>query len=273
MLIRKDRLKIASSTIQKDEEGGFFSSSEFVVLFTNIMFKTQTGETVLPIFSFMQYASQDVNNMETITTRLAWEKDLWSKEQLDVGSWMTYAACDINLFHVEIRSIFDYLAKIIRRVSDEPEQVPDQGFHDLRTWLAKSDDNVKRLGKDLAELVSSVNWFDTIKNLRDVNVHQGGMTLVFLEKWRILFQILKGYEYLVSIPEIMYNENVVDFELYAGMHFGYLIAFLEDFATVIEKRLPEGKYSSRIGNPRKVYRKLPIVYSWIERLLSIEETK
>lgn len=75
---------------------------------------------------------------------------------------------------------------------------------------------------------------------------------------------------MVSIPEIMYNKNVADFELYAGMYFGYLIAFLEDFATAIERYLPKGKYSLGAGNPRKVYRELPVIYSWIEELLNIK---
>jgi hypothetical protein len=262
MPIRKDKLKVAISTIQKDEKGGYFSPSMFVMSLTNIMLNTRAGERLPPIYSFMQYISQDVSNMETITTRLAWQRDLWSTDQLDLGKWMSYAGCDIDLFLIEARSIFDYLAKIIKRISDQPEQVPDEGFNLLKTWLAKSDNNVKRLGKDLAELVFSVDWFDDLKNVRDANVHQGGMTLVFLEKDRILFQIL---------PEIMYNENVVDFELYAGMHFGYLIAFLEDFATVIERYLPKGKYSLGVGNPRKLYRELPAVYSWIEKLLTIED--
>jgi hypothetical protein len=271
MPIRKDRLKVALSTIQKDGEVGYFSPSIFVMSLTNIMLKALRGEELPPIYSFMQYISQDVNNIETITTRLAWQRDLWSTNQLEVWRWMPYAGCDIDLFHIEVRSVFDYLAKVIKRVSDQPKQVPDEGFNVLKTWLAKSDNNAKRLGKDLAELVFSVDWFDDIKNVRDANVHQGGMTLVFLEKDRILFQILKGYEHLVSIPEIMYNENVVDFELYAGMYFGYLIAFLEDFATAIERRLPKGKHSFGAGNPRKVYRELPVIYSWIEKLLKIED--
>lgn len=271
MPIRKDKLKVAISTIQKDEEGWYISPSMFVLSLTNVMLNTRMGEKLPPIYSFMQYISQDVGNMETITTRLAWQRDLRSTNQLDFGKWMSYAGCDIDLFHMEARSIFDYLAKITKRLSDQPKQVPDKGFNFLKTWLAKSDNNVKRVGKDLAELVSSVDWFDDLKNVRDANVHQGGMTLVFPEKDRILFQILKGYENLVSIPEIMYNENVVDFELYAGMYFGYLIAFLEDFATAIERRLPKGKYSLGVGNPRKVYRELPAIYSWIKKLLTIED--
>jgi len=271
MPIRKDRLKIASSTIQKDDEWGYFSSSKFVMSLTYIMINTQMGEKFPPIYRFMQYISQDVSNMETITTRLAWERDLWSSKQLDIGRWMSYAQCDVDLFHIEIRSTFDYLAKVIKRISDQPKQVPDEGFNDLKTWLTKSDDHVKKLGKDLAELVFSVDWFDDVKNIRDVNLHQGGRTLVFLEKDRILFQTMKGYEYLISIPEIMYNENVVDFELYAGMYFGYLIALLEDFATAIERRLPKGKASFGAGNPRKVYGELPAIYSWIDRLLDVKD--
>ncbi len=92
--------------------------------------------------------------------------------------------------------------------------------------------------------------------------------MVFLEKDRILFQTHKGIENLVFIPEIMYNENVAIFELYAGMYFGYLIAFLEDFATAITKRLPKGRFSFGSGNPRRMYRELPVIYIWIERLLN-----
>ena len=270
MPIRKDKLKVAISTIQKDEEGGYFSPSKFVRVLTNIMLRTKRGEKLPPIYSYMQYISQDVHNMVTITTRLAWQRNLFSTSQLDIGKWMAYAGCDIDLFHIEVRSVFDYVAKVIKRVSDQPEQVPDEGFNVLKTWLEKPDDNVKRLGKDLAELVLSVDWFDALKNVRDVNVHQGGMTLVFLEKDRILFQMLKGYKHFISIPEIMYNKNVVDFELYAGMYFGYLIAFLEDFATAIERRLPKGEYSLGVGNPRVLYRELPVIYSWIEICSTLE---
>jgi len=273
MTIRKDRLKLALSTIQKDEDGKYFSPSIFVMSLTSLMINMQMGEKLPPIFSFMQYISQDVSNVETITSRLAWQRDLWSTNQLEVGKWMSYTRCDIDLFHIEVRSIFDYLAKILKRVSYQPEQVPDQGFNVLKTWLSKSDNNVTKLGPELAELVFSIDWFDDLKNIRDSNVHKGGMTIVFLERDRILFQTVKSYKNLISIPEIMYNENVVDFELYAAMYFGYLIAFLEDFAKAIENRLPKGKFSLGVGNPRKVYQELPSIYSWIEKLLNAKDAK
>ena len=274
MPIRKDKLRTALSTIQKAEGEGYCCPSEFVKLLMNVNINRKIGVELPPIGSFMQYISQDLSNIEIITNRLAWQRDLYSDNQLEVGDWMRFAACDIDLFHVELRSIFDYLEKIIQKVADYPENVPDKGFNDLRNWLLDpennvKEENVKRLGKDLADLVLSVDWFNDLKNIRDISVHQGGMTIVFLEKDRILFQIWKGYGNLISIPEIMYNENVVDFELYAGMYFGYLIAFLEEASKTIEKRLPPRKSALGAGNPRKVYRKLPEIYLWIEKVQSL----
>ena len=266
MPIDKEKLKVAISIFQKAEEG-YICPSELVKLQINVSLNIKLGEKLPLISSFLQYISQDISNIETITDRLAWERDLWSNGQIDVGAWMEYAQCDIDLFHIELRSIFDYLAKILKRVSVNPEEVPDGGFNDLKNWLTKSDENAEKLGKDLAKLVSSVDWFENIKNVRDTNVHRGGMTLVFLEKGRILFQVYKGYDNLISIPEIMFNENVVDFELYAGMYYGYLIAFLEGASRMIEKRLPPRKSTYGAGNPRRMYRELPAVCIWIERLL------
>lgn len=139
--------------------------------------------------------------------------------------------------------------------------------------MSKSANNSKKLGPELAELVFSIDWFDDLKNIRDINVHQGGVTIVFLEKNRILFQAVKSFKNLISFSEIMYNENVVDFELYAAIYFGYLIAFLEDFAKAIENRLPKGKFSFGVGNPRKLYQELPSIYSWIEKLLDVKDSR
>lgn len=273
MPIYSERLISALSTIEKDEEGRYISPSMFVKVHSHIFMNLHFGEKFPPIKSFMDYIFMDIHDVETIANRLAWEKGLWNNEQLDFGKWMSYSACDIDLFHIEMRSIFDYTAKIIRRISDTPTQVPDSGFNDLKTWLGK-DGAKKTLGEDLADLVLSADWFDNLRTVRDESVHRGGMTMVFPDKKEILFQVSKGFHNLVSIPEVMYNENVVRFEPYAGMHFGYLISLLEDLSVIIEKLLPIGKSKFNSGNPRIWYGKeLPIIYSWIEQLLAKSETK
>jgi hypothetical protein len=266
MPINTSRLGLALSTIKKDEEGRYFSPSWFVKTHSHIRMNLIIGENFPRISSFMDFITMDIGNVETITTRLAWEKGLSQEKQLDFGKWMKYSGCDIDLFHIEMRSIFDYIAKIINRISDEPKRVPDKGFNNLKDWL-KLECSEKTLGKDLADVVRSADWFDNLKTIRDESVHRGGMTLVFPDEKDILFQVYKGHENLVSIPEVMYNENVVRFESYAGLHFGYLIALLEDLAKIVEGRLPKGKSPFDCGKPVQFYgEELPIIYSWIEQL-------
>ncbi len=268
MQITKERLTTALSLMQRDEdEKYFFTSSEFVKTAFYITLNTRMGDKFPPVAKFMQYIEQDLLDILTITSRLEWERSLWAKNELTLGQWTSYAQCDIDMFHVELRSIFDYVAKVLTRISNQPKQVPDEGFNILKTWLEKNPENHERLSKDLAELVLSNDWYKDFKNVRDEIVHRGAFTMVFLDKESILFQVDKGYENLVSIPEIMYNDNVVFFELYSAMYFGYLIAFLEDFAKALIKRLPKGTFSYGAGNVRTVYQDLPVIYSWVDRLI------
>ena len=66
-------------------------------------------------------------------------------------------------------------------------------------------------------------------------------------------------------PEIMFNKNVVDFELYAGLFIGYLIAFLEEFSRLVCKRV---NFPKVCRNSRLHYPGIPLVHNWLERLLS-----
>ena len=272
MSIDKEKLKVALSTLQKTKEG-YICPSELVKMWSNVRLNTIVGVKLPSIGSFLQYISQDITNIETLSSRLVWELDLSDRNELNTWDWMRFAECDIDVFHIEVRSIFDYLERIIQKVSDHPDNVTDKGFNDLRNWLLdkKSEvkkENVERLGEDLANLVLSVDWFDDIKNVRDETLHRGADTMVFPEKGRILFQVSKGAKNLISFPEVKFNENVIDFELYAGVYFGYLIAFIEEVSKVVEKRLPPRKSAYGAGNPRKRYGKqLPAIYSWIGKVL------
>ncbi len=272
MPIDKERLKAVLSMFQKTEEG-YICPSELVRLWSNVRLNAIAGVKLPSIGSFLQYISQDVTNIETLSSRLVWELSLSDRKELDVWDLIRYAECDIDVFHIEIRSIFDYLERIIQKVSDHPDNVPEKGFNDLRNWLLdekgeEKKENVERLGEDLAKLVLSVDWFDDIKNVRDETLHRGADTMVFPEKGRILFQVSKGAKNLISFPEVQFNENVIDFELYAGVYFGYLIAFLEEASKVVEKRLPPRKSAYGVGNPRRSYKELPAIYKWIEKVIS-----
>lgn len=270
MTIKADRLLQALSTIH-ESSGGYIREGDFISLMMNIRLNALLRRKVPNILSFLRYIDNETNKIEVVTSRLAWQKELWSLNKLDDNTWMSYASCDIDFFHIIIRSIFDYLAKIMKRVANQPEQVPDEGFNDLKNWLIKEgipdNDNLQRVGKELANIVLSCEWFDDIKNIRDLNIHQGGFTITFPEKSknRILFQVYKGVTGHISIPEVMYNENVVDFELYAAVYFGYLSALLEVASKIIDERIDMHRYPE--SKPHKAYRHLPPIYRWMSRLV------
>jgi hypothetical protein len=263
MAINKQQLKNALSTINKDEEG-YFCSGHFVDLLSHVHINVAMGAKLHELYNYLQFVNQDIWNIETIALRLEWQRDLWTQNKIGDGSWMQSAATDIDHFHVEFRSIFDYLAKIIGIVSKSPRQVRSSSFRKLKNWVAKSDDNVQMLGKDLAQVIISWEWFDDFREVRDSIVHRGGFTIAFLEKGRILFQVYEGIHRKVLIPEIMFNENVVDFELYAGLYIGYLIACLEEISELIYKRLNLKKVGS---NPKSYHPGLRVVRDWIKHVL------
>lgn len=217
MPIREEKIKIAYSTLQKNKDYGYFSTSKFLNVWEKITFNSKTDEKFSVVSHPIQHILQDLENIETVIERLEWQNTMRKTKNLSDGRWMSYAGYDIDRFHLEIRSIFDYIAEIIMKVSDNPKNIRGEGrsFNKLKKWLAKDNGkNSQILGNDLAVLVLSADWFDDIKKVRDESVHNGGFTAVFPEGEMILFQVLKGYESLVSIPEVMYNDNVVNFEPY-----------------------------------------------------------
>lgn len=179
---------------------------------------------------------------------------------------MQYAAADIDLFHVEMRSIFDYIARALVEVSNSSGKVIDGSFEKLRKWIDKKPDNERRLGEEAARSVRSCDWFEEMRAVRDSIVHRGGVTFVFPEKGRILFQVSKGYEDKISLKKVMANENVADFELYAGLYIGYLITYLEEVAELIHSRLGISESES---NPKSYHLGLRVVNEWIKRALSL----
>ena len=114
MPIIKGRLTVALSTIKKDEEGRYYENSQFLNLYTKTSFSINK-EALPRISAFMKYILNDLQIIETIINRMAWQNDLRNNDQLDEWKWMSFSECDINLFNIQIRSIFDYAAKIIQR--------------------------------------------------------------------------------------------------------------------------------------------------------------
>ena len=260
MSINKQRLNLALSTIQTDTRG-YFSSGKYVDLMIDLHVNAGQRAELIELHRCFSIIQQDFEGINTIILRLDWQLALFSKNEIDKISFMKFTACDIDHFHIKIRSFFDSLTKAIYLISDHQNQVPKKSFHGLKKWVEKNDSE-KKIGKDLATIIRSCEWFDYLKKIRELLIHNGGYTLVFLDPNRITFQIYKEWNNKVLIPEVMYNENVVDFELYAGLFIGYLIAYLEEISIIFDKRLNLQKHGV---NGKSYHSGLRVIQNWIER--------
>jgi hypothetical protein len=265
MTVDKTKLRSALSVIAQDEQG-FFFTGQFIDLVTEAQLRFADGSVSQQLASNLRFVRQDLWNVGAIILRLDWYKTLWNQEGFG-DLWRWFAPCDIDLFHIEVRSAFDYVAKIVRLVSDSPGQVPDKSFRRLKNWVAKGN-NASRVGKDLAEFVLCCDWFDDLRDTRDTLVHRGGFTLAFPEKKRILFQVYRGMGPKIRTSEVMYNENVVDFELYAGLYCGYLIAYLEELALQVQAR---SDLTAHPGRTKDYGFGLKILQGWINRFIAKSE--
>ncbi len=98
---------------------------------------------------------------------------------------MNFTSIDIEYFHILIRSIFDYLASVIRALSNSPTQMPGDSFRcsfeKLLNKVQKGKISPKKLGSDLIPLVTEVGWFKDLRNIRNSFIHLDGFTFSFYD--------------------------------------------------------------------------------------------
>jgi hypothetical protein len=198
----------------------------------------QRTPNLAKVYENSRYINQDLWDIETLLERIAWTRDLRVGDKIDDGLWSRFTALDIDLFHVTIRSMFDYAATLLAFISGKPGQLPmvngRASFEELYTW-ARKPGSIERVSPDFISAITDCEWFTLLRNVRNSIVHMGGQTVMMYIKRRIVFQTMQGHDngFLVRFPEVMYNAHVVDFELYAGMIYGYLLNFLEDVGTLV----------------------------------------
>jgi hypothetical protein len=230
----------ALSTIHEDESGRPFSSGRFDKLLVDLHASfIQEENRYKDIFFQYEHSHKDVWNLETMIQRSAWQKWLVTSGNLPDDVVVNYIACDIDLFHVQYRSLLDRLAKIVGLLSGRPHVVPDS-FRKLKEWLRKPG-NSQRIDGQLAQFISSCHWFDGLREIRDSIVHRYGRTTVSLKGDKIFFQV-RGLKNDVPLPKAVFNDDLVDFELYSGLMMGYLFGYLENLAAITREKLKLKEY-------------------------------
>jgi hypothetical protein len=272
MAVDKQRLERALTLMVK--RGDKFGRAG---AFVNLTVDSGTGDALAALSALsavrrpVQSIYQDLNNIETLLERLNWQRQLWQDGTLNDQRWRRFTEADIDMFHVEYRSIFDYAAVICCDLADEKVNLKDRfGWgHMLGEMKKPPKAGVRgfeeKLGQEVTELIAGADWFSLVKDVRDANVHRGGITLVFYDKPRILFQTHDAeYKNLVNVPELMYNPNVVDFEKYAGVFYGYLLTFLEDLALLVYRRTGATPRASAFAPSDE----LRVVGDWIRQVIT-----
>jgi hypothetical protein len=228
--------------------------SRLFALSLSAVLTAQPSRTLEGATRAARYAQNDFFNLLTMFRRLDWMKSMHDSGGLGPYEFASFATADIDLFHVQARSIFDYLALCLVEASGRSKQLPTS-FRELRDQLPKY---ASRLGPGYAEVIASCTWFHHLRDARDALIHTGAESLGFPHADRILFQIHHGMQNKIDFPPVMFNPHVVDFQHYAGLWFGRLFAFAHRVGDAIMTR--EGVSGS---NPYSNSPGIPIALDWM----------
>jgi hypothetical protein len=181
-------------------------------------------------------------------------------------TWSSYTGLDIQEFHFEFRSILDYVSAILVKLSDKSGQVKgENSFRELYQWLESETTAENKLGTQISAIIRAGYWYDDIRQIRDNIIHYGADAFVFgTPKDGILFQVSKKNINQINIKELMWNDNIVDFELYAGLYFARMLVLLDKLGKLIISKIPKQYISSSV---KANYDGLSVYARWINRLV------
>lgn len=249
--IKSDLTQI-KNFFNSDGHGCFFSS---IFLDLSLQLKinavTNKQENEITICNNLNYILADLNNLLTLIHRLEWQHNLYCSGSLESGLWGSYAPLDIDHFHIQIQSILDYTAVIIKEL-DYPFPKAALGdrpsFGKLRGWVGKNSDRSYPDCEKLLSLIKSCSWFPNYNDVRNKTTHSGADTLAFYETKTIIFQNHSGMKSNIFDENLMFretkpdgniviNQNVVNFKHYAPLAIARIFLVLEEFAEIIRADL------------------------------------
>lgn len=286
MVIHRDRLQTALSLIKrtliKETDRWFwYTNSTFdrfsddierPITYENIKIDDRLKERYARTLGRLRPINSDLHVLLTMLHQAIWLKEMASHGHLDKFYNMDYGTALADAFITKYRSSYDTIGKVLVEIVEDRGNTPKPSFTNLRK-ICTQDEFVKILGEDLARLIQSCDWYDPLRGVRNGIVHDNLQVEGYLFP-RILFQVYTKDENnfpvkMIDIPEVMANENLVSFELYAAVHIGYTFWLLEEFANlgydILQvKRYPDSE-ETKMG-----YAGLDVLKDSIEKVLAEE---
>jgi hypothetical protein len=267
----------AAMDLLREDENGCYNGGLLVSLQGDLHVANSLGGYKLQdLASSIKFLDDDVSNMLTVLYRLAWmqRESQVSADLLD--KWTDYVSLDVETWHVNFRSALDHAAAAICCTVACPDGMRSYGspsfanLYDLGQKAARdasiATTGAQWLGDDWLTLLQRATWYGIIKDVRNKIVHRGAFTMSFMNPSSgILFQVFSGpsRSKLVSIPGVMFNENVVRFERYAPHFLAHFFVFLEQLAAITYKRLG----MNATGNTKHYHFGLATFRRWVTATL------
>jgi hypothetical protein len=263
MPIKQDEIRLALSLITTKDENISEQRGNFVNLSSKLHLDSVTSKKYLDVYSAFKLIHQDLWKMEAAVVKITQENEEYRTGEISVGAWLEFAPIYVDYFNTVLRTCFDHVALAVRKLPSS--HTSPISFNNLQKWVANPE-NMSRINPAISTLVSSCKWFSDVKDTRDLIIHEDGSTLVFIEDSsdKILFQTYGGWKEQITIPELMYNSNVVIFNYYAGLYLCYLLSFLEKLSKEIDSILNLPKYS---GDSWSQHSGLFLIEKWANELL------
>jgi hypothetical protein len=162
-------LKHALSLIQEDRKSGYCLNSKFLKLQLyirdNIKILSQYKDTTIQtsrLDDWFRCVAHNLSALSIIVNRIDWQSEMYRKRIINQNTWMNYTSIDAEYIHVVMRSIFDYLASIIKALSNKPGQVSDKSFRKLLDKIEDPKNGNKfvktKLGEELRCLFENMGW-------------------------------------------------------------------------------------------------------------------
>lgn len=276
MPISRDRLETALSLIKKDDKEWWYTAGTFVDFSSDVdqsSYSSKVKDNTLKRKCYIMHGHlrrimDDLEILLTMLHQADWQKKMVIDHHLDRYHNMLYGGVLADAFLTRYRSTYDTIAKTFKEITKHHPYAPTS-FSLLRKKCRKAN-NVKIYGENLARLIESCDWFDQTKKVRDGIVHDNFNTGGFMHA-RILFQVTKrdknkGFVNLINFQEVMINENLVDFELYAAVHIAYTLWLLEEFAAIGYDIVRPLRFED--SESRKGYDGLAVLKDSIERIVA-----
>jgi hypothetical protein len=136
-----EKLESALSRMSEDADGTVYLKDGFHGLSAHTSINASMGPREAQARSACRFVFKDLGSLMTIALRLDWQKALWANGELEDVLWIKFVETDIHLFHVEFRSLFDYLSGLVSAAAVKFGQVPTVEFRGQRPqnadeWLA-----------------------------------------------------------------------------------------------------------------------------------------